>query len=63
MSVNSPEFLYIGFILPILFSLSLIGEGFYKISQKEEGFFTLVLGIFSLISIVFGYFFIINKFH
>jgi hypothetical protein len=36
MDSKSPEFLYIAFILPCLFSLTLVGEGLYKTSKKEE---------------------------
>lgn len=58
---NSPEFLYIGFILPTLFALTLVGEGIYKISKNEEGFFTFILGIFFLVGVIIGYFFLFLK--
>ena len=55
---SSPEFLYIGFILPTLFALTLVGEGIYKFTKKQEGIFTFLLGIFFLIAVAFGYFFL-----
>ncbi|OGK56581.1 hypothetical protein A3J15_01640 [Candidatus Roizmanbacteria bacterium RIFCSPLOWO2_02_FULL_38_10] len=58
---KSPEFLYIGFILPTLFALTLVGEGIYKISKNEEGFFTFILGIFFLVGVIIGYFFLFLK--
>ena len=56
MDPKSPEFLYIGFVLPMLFSLTLVGEGVYKISKQEEGYFTFFLGLVFLMGIIFGYF-------
>lgn len=61
MDPRSPEFLYIGFVLPMLFSLTLVGEGIYKISKEEEGYVTFTLGLVFLISIIAGYFFIFAK--
>lgn len=61
MDTKSPEFLYMAFILPALFSLTLMGEGLYKISKKEEGFFTFILGIFFLVAVIFSYFFILSR--
>jgi len=59
---SSPEFLYIGFILPSLFALTLVGEGIYKFIKKEEGLFTFLLGIFFLIAVAIGYFYLfLNK--
>lgn len=61
MISQTPEFLYIGFILPLLFTLTLVGEGLYKISKNEEGYFTLILGILFLIGIVIGYMYIFSR--
>lgn len=58
MDVTSPEFLYIGFILPMLFALTLIGEGVYKIINEKEGYYTFFLGLIFLLGIFIGYFFI-----
>lgn len=33
------EIIYMGFLLPGLFALTLAAEGLYKISKHEEGFF------------------------
>ncbi len=61
MDVRSPEFLYMGFILPGLFALTLVGEGIYKIKKQEEGFFTLFLGVLFLVVIFIGYYLFILK--
>jgi hypothetical protein len=61
METKSAEFLYMMFILPSLFSLTLVGEGLYKIAKHEEGFFTFVLGLFFLVAIAFSYFFLFSK--
>jgi len=57
MDTKSTELFYMMFILPGLFSLTLVGEGLYKISKHEEGFFTFLLGVFFLVAIIFGYFY------
>jgi hypothetical protein len=58
MDTKSAELFYMMFILPGLFSLTLVGEGLYKISRKEEGFITFLLGLFFLVGTLFGYLFI-----
>ena len=60
MGSQSPEFLYIGFILPLLFTLTLVGEGLYKISKNEEGYFTFILGTLFLVGIILGYLYIFS---
>jgi len=57
MAKQSLEIIYIGFLLPALFSLTLVFEGIYKTYQHEEGFFTFVLGILFLVSLVITYIF------
>ncbi|KXK08580.1 MAG: hypothetical protein UZ21_OP11001000570 [Microgenomates bacterium OLB22] len=59
MDPRSPEFLYIGFVLPMLFSLTLVGEGLYKISKQQEGYMTFFLGLVFLMGIIVGFFFCI----
>jgi len=61
MSFASSEFLYIGFVLPMLFSLTIIGEGIYKIAKDNEGYITFVLGVLFLIGVVLGYLYIFSK--
>jgi hypothetical protein len=58
MDPTSPEFLYIGFILPMLFALTLVGEGIYKITKEQEGYYTFLLGLIFLLGIILGYLFI-----
>lgn len=58
--ITTPEFFYIGFFLPFLFALTMIGEGIYKIMNKDDGFFILCMGFVFLIGIVGAYFFIMH---
>lgn len=55
------ELVYLGFVLPALFSLSLAAEGLYKIHKHEEGYFTFALGILFLIGVGLAYFFLFKK--
>lgn len=58
MITSAPEFLYLGFVLPSLFAVTLVGEGIYKIIKHESGFFMFLLGILFLIGVMVSYFFI-----
>ncbi len=58
MDQKSLEMLYLGFLLPGLFSLTLVAEGIYKISKHEEGFFTFALGFLFLVGLGLFYLFI-----
>lgn len=58
---NQPEFLYAAFILPALFSLTLILEGLGKIKRQESGMLQLVSGsVFLLIMVNIFIFFLIR---
>ena len=61
MDPKSVEIIYLGFLLPGLFSLTLVAEGMYKISKKEEGFFTFALGLLFLIGLGLAYLFLFKK--
>jgi len=61
MDQKSLEVIYLGFLLPGLFSLTLVAEGIYKISKHEEGFFTFALGILFLIGLGLAYLFLYNR--
>lgn len=54
----SSEILYIGFILPSLFAVTLVIEGVYKIVRHEEGGFTLFMGIFFILGLAAAFLFI-----
>ncbi len=54
----SSEILYIGFILPSLFALTLVIEGVYKITRHEEGWMSLSMGTFFLLGLAIAFFFI-----
>jgi len=55
------ELVYLIFLLPSLFSLTLVAEGIYNISRREEGFFTFTLGILFLVGLTIAYLFLFNK--
>ncbi|MBI4225809.1 hypothetical protein HY612_01730 [Candidatus Roizmanbacteria bacterium] len=55
------QIVYLGFLLPGLFALTLVAEGIYKISRHEEGFFTFALGILFLVGLTIVYLFLFNK--
>ncbi len=61
MDQKSLEIIYLGFLLPGLFSLTLVTEGIYKISRHEEGFFTFALGILFLIGLGLAYLLLFKK--
>jgi hypothetical protein len=58
---KTPEFFYIGFFLPLLFALTMIGEGIYKILRKDDGFFTLIMGFVFLFGILGAYYLLFTK--
>jgi len=60
MDHKSIEIIYLGFLLPGLFSLTLAAEGLYKIYRHEEGFFTFVLGILFLVGLALAYLLILR---
>ncbi|OGK18087.1 hypothetical protein A2866_03085 [Candidatus Roizmanbacteria bacterium RIFCSPHIGHO2_01_FULL_39_8] len=55
------QFVYLGFLLPSLFALTLVAEGIYKISRHEEGFFTFALGILFLVGLAIAYLFLFKR--
>ena len=55
------QIVYLGFLLPGLFALTLVAEGIYKISRHEEGFFTFALGVLFLVGLTIAYLFLFNK--
>lgn len=58
MKANDPAFLYLALILPSLFSLTLIAEGIHKILQKQAGWVSITFGMFFLLIVIAGYFFV-----
>ncbi len=61
MDSQSYEIIYLGFLLPGLFALTLAVEGIYKISKHEEGFLSFALGILFLVSLALVYLFFLKK--
>lgn len=58
---KSLEIIYLGFLLPGLFALTLAAEGIYKIYKHEEGFFTFALGILFLVGLGIAYMFLLKQ--
>lgn len=50
--------LYIMLALPTMFGLTLVGEGIYKITQYESGWFNVLTGCIFLCIVTFGYFYL-----
>lgn len=61
MEQKTLEIIYLGFLLPGLFALTLVAEGIYKISKNEEGFFTFALGILFLVGLGLVYLFLFKQ--
>ena len=61
MDKSQLEIVYLGFLLPGLFCLTLVAEGLYKISRHEEGFFTFALGILFLLALALSYILLFNQ--
>jgi hypothetical protein len=60
--VLQPEFIYAAFVLPALFSLTLIIEGFGKMQRQEPGVIQLATGfIFLVIMVCIFIFFLLQK--
>jgi len=55
------QVIYLAFLLPGLFALTMVAEGIYKISRHEEGFFTFALGLLFLVGLTLAYLFLFNK--
>jgi hypothetical protein len=49
MSTTDPQFLYMILVLPSVFGLTLIGDGFNKVIKQESG---------GILGIIFGFVFI-----
>lgn len=57
MSSIDPQFLYLILILPSLFGITLVGEGFYKVVHEEkEGIVSIIFGFGFLALVVIVYF-------
>lgn len=61
MDPNSVDILYLGFLLPVLFSITLVAEGIYRVYRKEGGVFNVILGILILLGLALFYVFISRK--
>ncbi len=50
-----PDLIFLIFVLPSLFAISLMAEGVYKVSKNLSGWFNIFLGFSFLISSILGY--------
>lgn len=57
---NDLSTLYVMLALPTMFGLTLVGEGIYKLSHYEAGWFNVFLGSVFLCVVAFGYFYLID---
>lgn len=56
MNTRDPQFLYMMLILPSLFGLTLVGEGFYKLTHEEwNGLVSVFFGVIFIVMVVFAY--------
>jgi hypothetical protein len=53
-----PQFFYMMLALPTLFGMTLVGEGIYKMSHYESGWFNMLTGIVFLCIVAFGFFYL-----
>jgi len=59
VSLSDPQALYMVFVLPSLFGLTLIGEGLNKVLKDEtQGWISLITGFLFIILVVFLFFFL-----
>jgi hypothetical protein len=58
MLESSSQILYVMLALPTLFGLTLVGEGVYKMTHFEHGWFSVVMGVLFLIVVILGYFYL-----
>lgn len=65
MSASDPQFLYMILVLPSVFGLTLIGDGFNKMMKEEGGgIVSVVFGFIFIAVVVFAYLFfssVLNK--
>lgn len=59
------DVIYLGFILPALFAISLVAEGIYRMirleDRREEGVFNVLLGTMVLVVLIIIYLFLSRK--
>lgn len=60
MNYTEPGFLFIGFILPSLFALTLIAEGAWNLYQRTAGGLSIILGVGFMALIIGVYFFLLQ---
>jgi len=59
VSLSDPQALYMVFVLPSLFGLTLIGEGLNKVLKDEtQGWISLITGFLFIVLVVFLFFFL-----
>ena len=62
MSSTDPQLLYMVLVLPTLFGLTLVGDGFYKIFKNElSGVISIGLGGVFIAVVIFAYLFFLSS--
>jgi hypothetical protein len=58
MTTSDPQFLYMILVLPSIFGLTLIGDGFNKMVKEEGGgIISIIFGVIFIAVVVFAYLF------
>ena len=52
MDYNDPQIIAIILLLPAVFGLSLIGEGYRKVKKSNTGWFSLITGLVFIVSVI-----------
>jgi hypothetical protein len=56
MQASDPQIIYMALILPLLFGVTLVGEGVYKLTQdRAVGWFNLLMGLVFMSAVIGGY--------
>ncbi|MCR4263875.1 MAG: hypothetical protein NUV98_04125 [Candidatus Roizmanbacteria bacterium] len=55
-----PDLIFLVFVLPSLFAISLMAEGVWKLSQSRSGWFNIFIGFAFLTASIFGYFILLK---
>lgn len=56
MAATDPQFLYMALILPVLFGITLLGEGISKLFHEEGGgWINIIFGFTFLVIVVFAF--------
>ncbi|HLB60149.1 MAG TPA: hypothetical protein VJL83_00910 [Patescibacteria group bacterium] len=60
MEISDPGFVFLGLVLPCLFSLTLIAEGMWKVSQRTSGWVNIFMGLGFISLTLWVYFYLLQ---